>query len=110
MNDWEKLKKLHYQKKNNFIVTYGNITDSDHNLAKIIRNNFEIKKLGKYHGLYLKSDTLLAWQISLARPLKKTKVKLELLIDIEMLLMVKKELQKLCAKANNKYVKDYDKI
>ena len=54
----------------------------------------------------------LAWQATL----KKTKVKLELLTDTEMLLMVEKGSRSvLChyinryANANNKYMKDYDK-
>ena len=54
----------------------------------------------------------LAWQAAL----KKTEVKLELLTDIDMLLMVEKGIRGgIChaihqyAKANNKYVKDYDK-
>ena len=49
-------------------------------------------------------------------PLKKTEVKLELLTDIDMLLMVEKGITGgTChaihqyAKANNKYMKDYDK-
>ena len=48
--------------------------------------------------------------------LKKTKVKLDLLTDIDMLLMVEKGIRGgIChsiyryAKANNKYMKDYDK-
>ena len=48
--------------------------------------------------------------------LKKTEVKLELLNDINMILMVKKEIRGgMChaiqryAKANKKYMKDYDK-
>ena len=47
---------------------------------------------------------------------KKTKVKLDLLTDIDMLLMVEKGIRGgIChsiyrnAKANNKYMKDYDK-
>ena len=54
----------------------------------------------------------LAWQATL----KKTKIKLNLLFDIDMLLMVEKSIRGgIChsiyryAKANNKYVKDYDK-
>ena len=82
---------------------------------KRVFKDFEIKILGEYHDLYLKSDTLLladvfenfskmclniyqldpakfisapglAWQAAL----KKTVVKLELLTDIDMLLMVEK--------------------
>ena len=54
----------------------------------------------------------LAWQVAL----KKTKAKLDLLIDIDMLLIVQKGIRRgIChsiyqyAKANNKYMKDYDK-
>ena len=54
----------------------------------------------------------LAWQ----EALKKTKVKLDLLTDIDMLLMVEEGIRGgIChsiyqyAKANNKYMKDYDK-
>ena len=54
----------------------------------------------------------LAWQAAL----KKTEVKLELLTYIDMLLMVGKGIrEQIChaihqyAKANNKYMKDYDK-
>ena len=54
----------------------------------------------------------LAWQAVL----KKTKVKLDLLTDINMLLMVEKGIRgRIChsiyryAKANSKYMKDYDK-
>ena len=103
--------------------------------------DFEIKNLGEYHDLYLKSETLLLADVfenfrkmclkiyqldpakSLSAPglvwqaaLKKTDAKLELLTDIDMLLMVEKEIRGgICnaihryAKANNKYMKDYDK-
>ena len=53
-----------------------------------------------------------AWQATL----KKTKVKLELLTDIDMLLMVEKSIRGgiwhsiyRYANTNNKYIKDYDK-
>ena len=58
------------------------------------------------------SDPGLAWQ----EVLKKSNVKLDLLSDISMLLMVEKGIRgRIClsiykyAKANNKYMKDYDK-
>ena len=51
----------------------------------------------------------------MASSFKKTKVKLDLLTDINMLLMVEKVIRgRICqsvfryAKANNKYMKDYD--
>ena len=54
----------------------------------------------------------LAWQACL----KKTEVELELITKIDMLLMVEKDIRggichaiHRCAKANNKYMKDYDK-
>ena len=91
------------------------ITDADYTHAKRISKDFKIKNLGEYHDLYVQSDTLLladafdhfrnmcleiykldpakflsapglAWQAAL----KKTKVKLDLLTDIDMLLMVEK--------------------
>ena len=94
------------------------ITDIDYMHTKIVREDFERKILGEYHGLYLKSDTLLLADVSrnvrimclkiyhlypgkfLSTPgvawqatLKKTEVKLELLTDIDMLLMVEKEIR-----------------
>ena len=119
------------------------ITDADYVHAKIVCKNFEIKNLGEYHDLYVQINTLLladafknfrdtiiyyslkiyeldpirflsvprlAWQAAL----KKTKVKLDLLTDTDMLLMVEKGIRRLIchsiywyAKANNKYMKDY---
>ena len=78
-----------------------------------------LKTLGiivlKYMNLILlifMSSPGLAWQVCL----KKTKVKLELLTDIDMLLMVEKGIRGgICqaihrhAKANNKYMKNYNK-
>ena len=117
------------------------ITDADYAHAKRVCKDFEIKNLGEYHDLYVQSNTLLladvfenfrnmcleiyeldpakflsapglAWQAAL----KKTKVKLDLLTDIDMLLMVEKGIRGgIChsiyryAKANNKYMKNYDK-
>ena len=117
------------------------ITDANYAHAKRVCKDFEIKNLGEYHDLYVQSNTLLladvfenfrnmclkiyeldpakflsapglAWQAAL----KKTKVKLDLLTDIDMLLMVEKGIRGgIChsiyryAKANNKYMKNYDK-
>ena len=39
--------------------SHPDIKDADYIHAKRISKNFEIKNLGKYNDLYLKSDTLL---------------------------------------------------
>ena len=86
--------------------------------AKRVCKNFEIKNLAEYHDLYVQGNTLLladvfqnfrnmcleiyelhlaksisapglAWQVAL----KKAKVKLDLLTDIDMVLMVEKLLE-----------------
>ena len=86
-----------------------NITDLDCNHSKRICKSFEIKNLGEYHDLHLKDDTLLLADVfenfrkmwleiyeldpvrflsapGLAKKaaLNKTKVKLKLLINIDM--------------------------
>ena len=70
---------------------------------------FEIYEFDHVHFLSAKG---LTWQAAL----KKTKVKLDLLTDTDMLLIVEKVIRGgIChsiyqyAKANNKYMKDYDK-
>ena len=102
---------------------------------KRVYKDYEIKNLRKYHDWYVQSDTLL-WDDAfenfrnicinmyerdpekfLAAPgLPWEIVKLDLLTDIDMLLMVKKGIRRgICrsiyqyAKANNKYMKYYDK-
>ena len=114
------------------------ITRTQKEFVKILK---KIKNLGEYHDLFVQIDTLLladafenfrkiclkiyklnpakflsesglAWQAAL----KKTKVKSDLLSDIDKLLEVEKGITgEIChsvyryAKANNKYMKDYDK-
>ena len=111
--------KQHHLKKKEF---YGNlnmedIKDADYMHVKRVCKDFEIKNLREYHDLYLKNDPLLladvfknliktclrinylnlvnffsapglAWQAAL----KQTEVKLELLTDIEILLIVQKDI------------------
>ena len=117
------------------------ITDVDCTHRKRVCKDFQIKSLREYHDLYVQSDILLladvfenfrnmclevyefdpakfisapglAWKAAL----KKTKVKLDLLTDIDMLLMVEKGIKGgIChsiyryVKGNNTYMKDYDK-
>ena len=129
-------KKAFYSKLN-----LENITDKDYEHVKKVWETSEIENLDEYHDLYVQCDTFLlsdvfenfrkkcieiyeldpahflsapglAWQACL----KMTKVELELLTDIDMLLMVEKGTRsEICqaihsyAKANNKYMKNYDK-
>ena len=117
-----------------------NITDIDYRHANRVFRKFNLKNLGQYHDLYVQGDTLLfadvfenprnmcinvyeidpahflsvvglAWQACL----KITGVELELLTDVDMLLMVEKEIRGgIChavhryAKANSKYMKNDD--
>ena len=117
------------------------ITDKDYTLAHIVFKELKLKNLGDYHDLCVQSVTLLladvfenfrnkcvemfepdpanflsAPQLSWNTCLKKTGVKSKLITDIDMLLMVDKEIRGgIChaiprnAKANSKYVKNYDK-
>ena len=91
------------------------ITNSDYIQSKRGCKDFEIKELGDYHGLYVQSDTLLladvienfrtmclkicehhplkfisALQLAWQAALKITKVKLDLLTHIDVLLIVEK--------------------
>ena len=143
MDSWERFNETTLPPKEAF---YSNlnlevITDKDYTHAQKVWDVFEIKNLGEYHDLYIQSDTLLlsdvfenfrnmclkiyeldpvyfvsvpglAWQACL----KKTRVKLELLTDYDMILMIEKGIKGgICqatyryAKANNKYMKNYNK-
>ena len=117
-----------------------NISYEDYSHSKKVWDVFEIKNLGEHHDLYVKIDALLladifeiylkyileiclviykldavhfisapglAWQAYL----KKTRVKLELITDYDMILMIEKGIRGgICkathrhAKANNKYI------
>ena len=121
---------------------HGIFTAADWTNEKRVCKDFEIKSLVEYHDWYLQSNTLLLAGVFdklqniyleiykldpekfLTAPglvwegaLKKAKVKLDLLIDIDMLLMVENGIRGgIChaihqfVKTNNKYMKDYDKI
>ena len=118
-------------------------TDSGYNHAKRVCDNFAIKNLAVYHDLYLKCNTLLLAdvsknfrkmclrnlsirsckiyfgpRISLGKSfIKRIKVELELLTDIDLLLIAQKGIRveiyhsiNRYVKVNNKYMEDYNKI
>ena len=113
------------------------IDDIDYRHGNNVFKGFKLENLGDYHDLYVQSDTLLlaenfrgmcikvyeldpshfvslpglAWQACS----KKTNIELELLTDYDMLLMVEEGISGgIChsihryAKANNKYMKNYN--
>ena len=114
------------------------ITDKKYTHAQKVFEEFKLKNLGEYQDLYVQSDTLLladvfenfrnkfieiyqldpthflsAPGLTMASLFKKTRVKLELLTNIDMLLMIEKEIRGgIChaihryAKTNNKYMKN----
>ena len=65
IHDWEKFNETTPPEKEEF---YGNlnfeeITGVDYTHGKRVGKGFEIKRLGEYHDLYLKSDTLLLEEV-----------------------------------------------
>ena len=143
MDSWERFNETSLPPKKAFDseLNSEDIRDKDYLHAQKVWEEFGIWNWGEYHDLYVQTDTLLladvykkirdkcieiyglcpsyflsapglAWQACL----KKTKVKLELLTDIDMLLMIEKGIKDgICrsvprhAEANNKYLKNYNK-
>ena len=140
---WEKFNETTLTEKEDFYshLSMEDIIDVDYAHARRVCKDFKIKNLGEYNDLYFQSNTLLLadvfeifqnmsliifeldptrfltvpgllWQAAL----KKTKVKLDALTDIDILLMAEKGIRGgrcpsiyLYANANNKYMKHYDK-
>ena len=143
MDEWDKFNEKELRSKGSFYsnLTMEDISDTDYAHVSNVFKKFNIKNLGEYHDLYVRSDKLLladvfkslrnafmknyeldpahfvalpglAWQACL----KKTNVKLELITDYDMLLMIEDGIRGgIChaiqryAKANNKYMNDYNK-
>ena len=119
MDEWEKFDETLPLKEDFYSnLNMEGITDSDYNHAKRVFKDCEIKNLDKYHDLYLKSNTLLlaivlakviyeldltkflsalglagSKQLAWPAALKKNKVDVELLTDIDVLLMVEKRIR-----------------
>ena len=143
MDNWNKFNETSLPSKEEFYsnLNMSNIPDKDYEHAKKVWNTFNIKDLGEYHNLYVQSDTALladvfenfrnvclkeyklepcyfvsAPRLAWTSMLKLTNVKLELLIDVDMLLMfeegtrgdISQAIHKY-ATANKKYMKNFDK-
>ena len=136
LDDWEKFNEILLPEKEDFYSHWNmeDITNADYTHAKKVCKDFEKKNLEKYDDLYVQSDTfwladvfenfrnmcLEIYKINPAKSLsvpglawkgdlKKTKVKLNLLTDIDMLLVMEKGIRGgIChsvywyAKANDK--------
>ena len=61
MNSFDKFNDEHLPSKEQFYsrLTEEDITNDDYNKAKQIWKHFDIKNMGEYHDLYLKTDVLL---------------------------------------------------
>ena len=143
MDSWGKFGENTVSPKEAFYSVFNEegISDADYVHVQKVWEEFKIKNRGGYHDLYFKCDTLLladvfekfrdrcikiyepdpalfltapglAWQACL----KETRVELELLTDIDMLLTVKNGIRGgICqatdryAKENNEYMDNYDK-
>ena len=61
MDNWRKLNETSLLEKDDFYsyLNMEDITDADYVHTKKICKDFQIKNVGKYHDLYVQSDTLL---------------------------------------------------
>ena len=143
MDSWLRFNEKSLPDKDTFYsnVHMEDITDVDHRHVDNVFKKFKLKHLGEYHDLYVQNDTslladvfeyfrnmcikvhklnpahflsapVLVWQACL----KKTKVKLELITNVDMLLMIEKGIRGGTCHAihryfdvNNKYMKNHDK-
>ena len=142
MDSFEKFNSQLPTKKDFYsILNNKDISTEDYQHAQNVWNTFNLKNMGEYHDLYLKSDILILTDVfenfrktclefygldpchyftspglSWDAMLKMTDIKLELITDIDMFQFIEKGMRggisyiaNRYGKANNKYMKDYDK-
>ena len=121
MSSWDKFDEMELPLKDAFCsnLNMNNISDQDYSQAQKVWKGFDMKNLGEYHDLYLKTDVILlsnifeafrltclkhysleqahfytspglGWQACL----KKMGIELELLTDPDMLLMFEREIRR----------------
>ena len=138
MSEWEKFIETKLPLKEEFYskLNMAGVSEEDYEHARSVWREFEIKNLGEYLYLYLKTDVILlanvfeafrevclknygldlahfytvlglAWKACL----KKTRIRLELILDPDMLLMFEREIRggitpsvHRWARANNPYM------
>ena len=137
-DDWNRFKETILPPKEAFYSkpNMSGVSDQDYEHAHGVWSEFGIKELGEYHDLYLKTDVILlanifeafrkvcldnygldpahfytAPELACKACLKKTKIRLELLLDPDMLLMFEQGIRggitqfvHRWAKANNPYM------
>ena len=107
MDDWEKFNETSLPEKEDFYshLNMEDITDADYAHAKRVRKDFEIKFFGEYHDLYVQSDTLLL--LDVFENFRNRCLEIYELDPAKILSAPGSIYQ--YVKANNKYMKDYDK-
>ena len=137
MNGIEKFSEEKLPPKEKFFLKLNDcgISDEDYEHAQKVWKEFKIKNMGEYHDLYLKSDVLLladvfegfrrnslenysldpAWYytslgLSWDALLKHSRVKLELLSDVDILLMFEKGIHGGVSMISNRYSKANNKF
>ena len=136
MESWERLNETPLPSKKEFYsnLNMEDIDEIDYRHGNNVFKSFKLEKLGDYHDLYVKSDTLLladvfenfrdtcikeyeldpahfvslpglTWQACL----KKTNIELELLTDYDMLLMVEKGVREGICHSIHRYAKANNK-
>ena len=136
MTSWDKFKETQLPVKESFYskLNMSDISDEDYKHDQKVWSVFDMKNLGEYHDLYLKTDVILlsnvlesfrnecllyhglnpahfyttpglAWQAAL----KKTGIKLKLLTDPDMQLMFERGIRGGITQAGQRYVKANNK-
>ena len=136
MMSWDKFNEMRLPPKEAFYsnLNMSNISDKDYSHTQKVWKGFNVKNLGEYHYLYLKTDVLLLSNISEAfrstclkhygldlahfytspglawkACLKKTSIELELLIDYDMLEMFERGIRAGITQAVHRYAKANNK-